>query len=67
MERTKLLSAQKCAEMLGVTVACVRRWILIRKISHVKVGRLVRIPESELDRLIAFGFVPAKRGERNEN
>jgi excisionase family DNA binding protein len=53
------LSAEQFANLLGITVACARRWLLIRKISHVKLGRLVRIPRSEADRLIREGLVPA--------
>ncbi|MBZ5562607.1 MAG: helix-turn-helix domain-containing protein [Acidobacteriia bacterium] len=55
-----LLSVPEFAEALGVTVACCRRWLLERKIAHVKLGRLVRIPREELDRLIAEGLRPAR-------
>lgn len=66
MNESRFFSVRQFAENFGVTVACVRRWILIRKISHVKLGRLVRIPTSEAARLIELGFVPAGRGGRNE-
>ena len=58
----RLLSVPQFSERLGVTVACGRRWLLERKIAHVKVGRLVRIPESEVDRLLAQGFRAARPG-----
>ena len=58
--RKKLLSTLQFAAALGMTQAGVRRWILERKISYIKVGRLVRIPESEVDRLITEGLHPAK-------
>jgi excisionase family DNA binding protein len=58
----KLLSIPQFAEELGVTVACIRRWLLERKIASVRLGRLVRIPAEERDRLIEQGFRPAKRG-----
>ena len=51
-----LLSVSQVAERLGVTGACIRRWILERKISTVKLGRLIRVPASEIDRLIASGL-----------
>lgn len=57
----KLYSVPEFANLLGVTVACVRRWLLERKIGRVKVGRLVRIPADELDRLITEGYRPAKQ------
>jgi excisionase family DNA binding protein len=59
IEKTTLLSVQAFAEALGITVACARRWILIRKISHIKLGRLVRIPGSEVERLVREGLRPA--------
>jgi excisionase family DNA binding protein len=57
----KLLRVPEFAAGFGVTTACVRRWLLERKIAHVKVGRLVRIPASEVDRLVSEGFRPAKK------
>ncbi len=58
--QAKLLSVGQFAEALGVTVACIRRWLLERRLSCVKLGRLVRIPADELDRLIAEGLRPAR-------
>lgn len=58
--RMKLLSVPEFGSELGVTVACCRRWLLERKIAHVKVGRLVRIPASEVTRIIQAGYVPAR-------
>lgn len=51
----ELLTVHEFAATLQITVACVRRWIMERKITVVKVGRLVRIPTSEIDRLITRG------------
>lgn len=59
----KLFSVPEFADALGVTVACIRRWLLERKVAHVKVGRLVRIPASELERIIEEGFRPARSSE----
>ncbi|MGD0009344.1 MAG: helix-turn-helix domain-containing protein [Terriglobia bacterium] len=56
----RLLSVPQFAVPLGVTQACVRRWLLERRITFTKIGRLVRIPASEVDRLIAEGLHPAK-------
>ena len=55
-----LLSVPQFAEALGVSSACIRDWLLRRKLSYVKVGRLVRIPGDELDRLVSEGYRPAK-------
>jgi excisionase family DNA binding protein len=55
-----LLSVPQVAERLNVTRACIRRWILERRLAVVKVGRLVRIPVSEVERLIDSGLRPAR-------
>lgn len=61
---TKLLNVNQFAETLGVTIACVRRWILEKRVATVKIGRLVRIPATETERLITAGLRPA-RGNKN--
>jgi excisionase family DNA binding protein len=55
-----LMSVPQFADALGVTSACIRRWILERKIATVKLGRLVRIPSSEAERLISSGLRSAR-------
>jgi excisionase family DNA binding protein len=58
-EIEQLMTVPEFARVLGVTQACIRRWILGRQIARVKVGRCVRIPISEAKRIIAAGFRPA--------
>ena len=56
----QLLTVREFAAVLGVTKACIRRWILEWKITTVKVGkRLVRIPAEEHERIIQAGLRPA--------
>jgi excisionase family DNA binding protein len=50
-----LLTVQEFATALTVKPACVRRWIGERKITIVHVGRLVRIPRSEVARIVTEG------------
>jgi excisionase family DNA binding protein len=57
---TTLMNVQEFAQALGVTKACVRRWILERRIASIKVGRLVKLPQSEVQRLIDSGWRAAK-------
>jgi excisionase family DNA binding protein len=65
---TTLMNVRQFAEALGVTTACIRRWILERRIASVKVGRLVKVPESEAERIIASGLRPARRrSDEREN
>jgi excisionase family DNA binding protein len=61
MEKEKsLLRVNEFAALLDVTPACVRRWLLERKIASTRIGRLVRIPRQEAARLIEEGFTPAR-------
>ena len=58
--RTDLLTVAEFALALRVKCSCIRRWIGERKIETVRVGRLVRIPSSEIDRIIREGTRAAK-------
>jgi excisionase family DNA binding protein len=58
--QSTLLSVPQFADVLGVTPACIRRWILERKITTVKLGRLIRVPSSEVERLVSSGLRPAR-------
>lgn len=55
-----LLTVPQVADRLNVTQACIRRWILERKITTIKLGRLTRIPFTEIDRLMTAGLRPAR-------
>jgi excisionase family DNA binding protein len=48
------------AELLSLKESTLRKWILLRKIGVRKVGGAVRIPESEIARLIRGGYIPPK-------
>ncbi len=56
---TPLMTIGEFATALRITKACVRRWILERRITSIKVGRLVKLPQSEVERLIEAGLRPA--------
>jgi excisionase family DNA binding protein len=52
----KLLTIEQAAEQLSVKPATIRSWILKReKLEVVKVGRLIRIKESSVQRFIDVG------------
>lgn len=57
----KMLTVNECADRLGMKPPTIRLWISKRKIGHVKLGRSVRVPEQECDRLIQENTVPARR------
>ncbi|MFG2380822.1 helix-turn-helix domain-containing protein [Streptomyces avermitilis] len=51
--KDRYLSVDQVAEVLGTSVRFPRRLIAERRITFVKVGRHVRIPESAVDAYIA--------------
>lgn len=57
MQETKclMLSPKEFAYRLSISRWTVYAWIQEGRIKSVKLGRLVRIPEAELDRLIEEG------------
>jgi excisionase family DNA binding protein len=54
-------TVKEAAEQWTVKEKTVRDWIYLRKITVIHVGRCVRISQSEIDRIIAEGTVPARR------
>ena len=57
----ELLTVPEVARRLAIKESTVRSWLLTRRISKVRVGvRAVRVPVSEIERLVHEGFVPAR-------
>jgi excisionase family DNA binding protein len=54
----KLLTVEEAADRLGTSARFIRRLIAERRIAYIKVGRHVRIAETDL-----AGFVAASRIE----
>jgi excisionase family DNA binding protein len=59
-----MLTVRQAGERLGLRESTLRAWIAQRRIGIVRLGRAIRIPLEEIDRLIAQGTIPAK-GPRN--
>lgn len=57
---SQLLTIEQAAERLSVSVRNIRHQVYRRKIPIVKVGRLVRIDEADLQDYIDRGRVPAE-------
>jgi len=56
----KLLTVKEAAERLCLQPSTIRKWLLRRELSYVKVGkRSIRITEREVDRLITSGSRPS--------
>lgn len=56
----RLLNVNEVAERCGVSVRCVRGWIFEKRITYIKLGRYVRVSESDLDAFIRAGRVEAR-------
>jgi excisionase family DNA binding protein len=66
MQNEKLLTIEQAADLLGLRPVTVRMWAAARKIARCKIGRAVRIPEGEIERLISENTIPRlpERGAR---
>ena len=53
MERQKNLRIAAFAERVGYEVSTIRKKVSKRELDSIKVGRLVLIPEREVDRLLS--------------
>jgi|SRR5689334_14403902 excisionase family DNA binding protein len=49
----------EAATELGLSVHTIRTWVAARRIAHIRLGRVIRIPASEISRLIEENTVPA--------
>ena len=61
MAAAKLLKVPEAASMLSLSQKTVWQWIGERRIGVVRLGRAVRVPITEIDRLMEEGSTPARR------
>ena len=47
---------------LNLSRATIRAWIAQRRLGHVRLGRAIRIPVQEIQRVLEGGYVPPERG-----
>jgi excisionase family DNA binding protein len=59
MPIAKLLKVPEAAEMLALSQKTVWQWVGERRIGVVRLGRAVRVPVSEITRLMQEGTTPA--------
>ena len=57
MEYETLLNAGQVARMMGLSVATVRKWVLLRYIPYRKMGRAVRFSLPEIQEWIESRYV----------
>jgi excisionase family DNA binding protein len=53
-------TVKQAAVELNVSVSTIRSWVGQRRIGSVRLGRAVRIPPTEIARLLETGFIPAR-------
>ena len=63
MQSDQLLRIPEAAELLTLRPVTIRAWLVRRKLSFVRVGRSIRIPRSEVERVLTEGLV-ARREAR---
>ena len=64
MAISPLYNVAEAAAYIKVKPGTLRNWLSARRLGYVKVGRLTRVPKSELDRYLAGQFVAAVQVER---
>lgn len=55
----RVIGIAEFARELGIAVPTARRWAYGRRITTVKLGKLLCVPVTEIDRVIAEGTTPA--------
>jgi excisionase family DNA binding protein len=63
MMTTMLLRPNEVAIRLALSPATVRRWIFDGRLPVVKLGRAVRVRETDVEALIRMGSVPLRGGQ----
>jgi excisionase family DNA binding protein len=64
MKNEQARTVRETAEELGLSPATIRAWIRQRRIGYVRLGRAVRIPDREIQRIVERGTVPAIQHHR---
>ncbi len=58
--RKRPLSVREVAGALGLSESTIRSWLAQRRLGFVRLGRAIRIPVEEVERVLAQGSVPAR-------
>ncbi len=54
----KLISVKQAAEKLACSEASIWKWIQDKRLQKVKIGRLTRLKEQDVDAVIHLGLQP---------
>lgn len=58
----RLLTVKEAAELLACSEAAIRKWIYQRRLARVKVGRLTRLRQSDVNALVTTGLGSTPQG-----
>jgi excisionase family DNA binding protein len=64
MAERKLHTIRQTAEILNMSERTIWAWRGLRRISVIQIGRSVRVPQAEIDRLLTEGTIPARSEAR---
>lgn len=56
-----LLTAKEAAEALSCKESTIRKWLYQKRLPCVKVGRLTRLRQKDIERVISQGLHPRRR------
>jgi excisionase family DNA binding protein len=59
LERPRTVA--EAAEELGLSVHTIRAWVAERRLTHLRLGRAIRIPAAEIRRVIEASTIPADK------
>lgn len=55
----RLLTVPEAADYLGISAGTLRNWLSMKRLEHVKVGRLTRVSMVVLERYVRAHTIPA--------
>ena len=50
----------EAAQILGLSVHTIRAWIADRRINYLRLGRAIRVPREEVERLLRTALVASR-------
>ena len=54
-------TVEQAAAELNLSKATIRAWIALRRLGHIRLGRAIRVPAEEIQRVLTAGYVPPRR------
>lgn len=58
---TQLLKKREVAARLGVAEGTIEKWIYLKRLPVVRIGRAVRIKAEDLEAAIQMGYTPVRQ------